>query len=117
MNEKYIDLHIHSIYSDGDKTPNEILEMAEKLNLEYISITDHENCKAYEEIKKGNIKNIYHGKLIYGCELMTSFNNVMIEILGYNVKPEIINDWYDKEYSKEKVERRDRKLFIYIKSK
>ncbi len=110
MEKKYIDLHIHSVYSDGDKTPKEILEMAEKLKLKYIAITDHENCKAYGELKKEEIRKLYHGKVITGCELMTSFNGVMIEILGYYIEPKIINEWYDKKYAKEEIEKRDTKL-------
>lgn len=115
MNKEYIDLHIHSVYSDGEKTPKEILEMAENLKLKYISITDHENCKAYEVIKKEEFSKIYHGKIICGCELMTSFDNVMIEILGYHVNPEIINGWYDKRYSNEEIKKRDEKLFERLK--
>ena len=115
MDKKYIDLHIHSIYSDGDKSPKEILEMAENLELHYISITDHENCKAYEEIEK--IVNIYHGNIICGCELMTSFNNIIIELLGYHVNTEIINEWYEERYSKEEIEKRDRKLFERLKQR
>lgn len=111
MSKKYIDLHIHSSYSDGDKTPIEILKMAENLKLAYISITDHENCKAYEELEKIDIVNVYHGNIIHGCELMTSFNNIIIEILGYNVNTKMINDWYDKKYSKEEIQKRDKKLF------
>ncbi len=110
MENKYIDLHIHSVYSDGDKTPKEILEMAEKLKLKYIAITDHENCKAYEELEKEEIRKLYSGKVITGCELMTSFNTVMIEILGYYIQPKIINDWYDKKYAKDEIEKRDMKL-------
>ncbi len=117
MNKKYIDLHIHSIYSDGDKTPIEILKMAEKLGLSDISITDHENCKAYEELEKIKIKNIYHGNLISGCELMTSFDNTIIEILGYQVDTKIINKWYDKRYSKEEIDKRDRQLFVRLMQK
>ena len=47
-----IDLHIHTIYSDGADTLTEVLKKAEKLKLEYISITDHDNCYAYDELKK-----------------------------------------------------------------
>ena len=117
MNQEYIDLHIHSIYSDGDKTPIEILKMAEELGLSDISITDHENCKAYEELEKIEIKKIYHGNLIPGCELMTSFDNVIIEILGYQVNTKIINEWYDRKYAKEEIEKRDRQLFARLMQK
>lgn len=56
-----IDLHIHSIHSDGTDTVVDILKKAEKNALEYISITDHNTCNAYEELKKINIKKYYTG--------------------------------------------------------
>ena len=37
---KYADLHIHSNYSDGVKSPEEIIKTAIKDNIKYISITD-----------------------------------------------------------------------------
>ena len=36
-----IDLHIHTIHSDGEDSVENILKQAESLNLEVISITDH----------------------------------------------------------------------------
>ncbi|MHA1359589.1 MAG: PHP domain-containing protein [Candidatus Helarchaeota archaeon] len=36
-----IDFHIHSYFSDGDQTPQEILEVAERRKLSAIAITDH----------------------------------------------------------------------------
>jgi len=36
-----INLHIHSKYSDGKQTINQIVERALKLDLDYIAITDH----------------------------------------------------------------------------
>ena len=36
-----INLHIHSNYSDGKQSINQIVEKAIKLNLDYIAITDH----------------------------------------------------------------------------
>ena len=44
-----IDLHMHTVYSDGDKTVEELLELCEKQKLEYISITDHDNCMQYKD--------------------------------------------------------------------
>lgn len=39
-----IDIHIHTTHSDGTKTVEEIFKQAEQMGLDYISITDHENC-------------------------------------------------------------------------
>lgn len=55
-----IDLHIHTNCSDGTDTVLELLEKAEEMNLACISITDHDNCNSYEQIKE----DIFHGKII-----------------------------------------------------
>ena len=57
-----IDIHMHTIYSDGDKTVEEILKMCEEKDLEYASITDHNTCKQYED--EALKKNIFTGKKI-----------------------------------------------------
>ena len=44
-----VDMHIHTLYSDGDKTVEEVLKMCQEKNLEYISIIDHNTCKQYEK--------------------------------------------------------------------
>ena len=31
--KEYIDLHIHTLYSDGDKTPKQIIQMAKEIGL------------------------------------------------------------------------------------
>ena len=46
-----IDIHMHSTYSDGDKTVEELLKMCEEKRLEYISITDHNTCAAKEALE------------------------------------------------------------------
>ena len=43
---KYADLHIHSSYSDGCKTPEEIIDSAIKNKIKYISITDHDSISS-----------------------------------------------------------------------
>ena len=43
---KYADLHIHSSYSDGMNSPEEIIDSAIKANIKYISITDHDSIAA-----------------------------------------------------------------------
>ena len=50
-----IDLHIHSNNSDGSDKVEEILKKAEERSLHYISITDHDNCDAYDVLKKINV--------------------------------------------------------------
>lgn len=108
-----IDMHMHTIYSDGDKTVEEVLKMCEERNLEYISITDHNTCKQYND--EAFSKEIFTGKIIKGAEMNATFKNKKIEILGYKIKePKIIEDWSQKFFSekvlKEKQEESKRKL-------
>lgn len=98
-----IDLHIHTNKSDGKHTPIEILEKAEKLGLECISITDHDNCDAYEILENISIKKYYSGKVIKGCELSSTYKNIPIEILGYNIDCSSINHWHKTTYSENKI--------------
>ena len=92
-----IDLHMHTTYSDGSKTVEEVLKMCEERNLEYISITDHNNCGAYyDETLKNN--KIFNGIIIKGCELNAEFRNKSIEILAYKINPDIIMSWREKYY-------------------
>lgn len=99
-----IDIHMHTIYSDGDKTVEEVLKMCEEKKLEYISITDHDTCKQYEDEALKNNK-IFTGKIIKGTELHAVFQNKNIEILAYNINPSIINEWCEKYYSEDKLKK------------
>ena len=99
-----IDLHMHSIYSDGSKTVEEILKKCEEKKLEYISITDHNTAKQYEDKSLKN-NNIFKGKVIKGVELNAVFQDKNIEVLGYNINPDIINKWCQKYYSEEELEK------------
>lgn len=93
-----IDLHIHTSYSDGNNSVIEVLQKAEKNKLEYISITDHDNCKAYNELKKIEIDKYYTGKIVPGVEIKCGYKGRLIEILGYNVDTDKINKWSDEFY-------------------
>ncbi len=85
-----IDLHIHSTYSDGKNTIKEILQKANEKHLSCISITDHNTCKAYQELNEINVKKYYSGKIITGIELNTTALEIPIELLGYQFDIELM---------------------------
>lgn len=87
MKEKYVDLHIHSINSDGTLKPEEIITEAEKNNVDIISITDHDfmpQRRVYESLTINN-NNI---KLIPGAELSTDYyiekRKIRVHLLAYD---------------------------------
>ena len=109
-----IDLHIHSTYSDGTKNVLEILKQAQNLKLDTISITDHENCDAYKELSKMNLKEIYSGKIINGIELKSQYKDRIIDILGYNINCDKMNSYVKecyKENSREKIQEKQLEEF------
>lgn len=91
-------MHIHTTHSDGTKNVEEILKQAEQIGLDYISITDHENCKAYQEIEEKNLKQYYQGTLIPGVELKGAYNGRIIDLLGYGIDCNKIQKWLDTFY-------------------
>lgn len=75
------DLHIHSHYSDGSLSPREVVEECRKVDLEIISLTDHENISGIPEaVKAGAESNI---RIIPGVEFATDFMGRERHILGY----------------------------------
>ena len=104
-----IDLHLHTTYSDGADTLIEVLKKAEYLELEYISITDHDSCEAYKELEKLNVQEYFKGTIIKGVEIKCAYNKRLIEVLGYNVDTDIINQYMERfheEYSKSKLQQK-----------
>lgn len=84
-----VDLHIHTKFSDGAFTVDQILDMAEKRNLGAISITDHDTLGAYPyAIDEGKKRGI---EVITGTELSCELDGNDIHILAYFV------DYKDKK--------------------
>ena len=53
-----IDLHVHSNFSDGTESPQEIIDNAADIGLKAISITDHETIESYSNIANYTIETI-----------------------------------------------------------
>lgn len=86
-----IDLHTHTINSDGDFTTEETIIEAEKKGIEILSITDHNNITAYEELKKLPLDEMFSGKIIIGTELEFTKDGRLFDMLGYGFDPNILN--------------------------
>ena len=84
-NEEYfIDLHTHTIYSDGDLTPNELIKLAYQKNIRTLSITDHDSIDAFKNIDY-SMPELDYIKLISGIELSAKVSKGTMHILGYNI--------------------------------
>lgn len=76
------DLHVHTSFSDGKFTPEEVVNKAFSKGLNGIAITDHDSIDGvYFASKQGDkYKNFY---VIPGIEFGTISNNEEVHILGY----------------------------------
>lgn len=80
--EKLIDMHTHTNYSDGDLTPEELIDLAEEKGLATLAITDHdtiEGLKAIDRKKKRDIE------VINGIEISAKVPKGRMHILGYRI--------------------------------
>lgn len=84
MNEARYDLHCHSVCSDGELTPEELIHFAKECNLAGLSITDHDTVDAYSKslFKVAEAASI---DLIVGIELSTHLGPHGVHVLGYGV--------------------------------
>lgn len=106
-----IDLHMHTNNSDGSDTTEELIKKAENLKLKYISITDHDNCHAHEEIKKQYLEKLFSGKIITGIEIKCIYKKRTIEVLGYKYELEKMSNWVKEFYKNKSKEILQKKYF------
>lgn len=88
-----IDLHVHTCHSpDGELTPAEIINLAQKKGLESIAITDHDTVAGLQEaLQIGDRKGI---EIIPGIEFDTEYRGESLHILGYYL------DWQSTKLEK-----------------
>ena len=81
-----IDLHIHSIFSDGVLRPSDIIDQADLQGLKAVAITDHDTAAGTAEaMQRGCEKGI---EVITGIEVSSWHGDTSMHILGYNFNHE-----------------------------
>ncbi len=76
------DLHMHTIYSDGKHSPEELLHLIKGAGIKAFSITDHDTVdgiKPMLELLDGSIE------FIPGIEISCHYNKREIHLLGYGI--------------------------------
>ena len=80
----YIDLHMHSYYSDdGEFEPKQLIDLCLEKNIKYFSIADHNSVRGIKEAKEYCVgKNI---NIILAIELDCTFKEINLHVLGYGI--------------------------------
>lgn len=79
----FADLHLHTNFSDGTFTPEELVSQAAKQRLTAIAVTDHDTVEGCE--RAANACRALEIEFIAGTELTAEQNDNEIHILGYFV--------------------------------
>jgi predicted metal-dependent phosphoesterase TrpH len=76
-----IDLHVHSTFSDGSLTPEQLIEEARRIGLSAIALTDHDGMMGIERfLKAGQQAGI---ETVPGVEISVEVSSGTLHMLGY----------------------------------
>ncbi len=81
MPEIVADLHLHSTFSDGLNTPEELIQLVSEKGLKAFSLTDHDSVQGIEFAKTDKVTHIP------GIELTSTLEGKEVHILGYYINP------------------------------
>jgi 3',5'-nucleoside bisphosphate phosphatase len=83
---KTIDLHMHSYFSDGENSPEQILERIKEKDISLFAITDH-NFLAQETAMLASSTSMFGIEYIQGIEVscIDKMTNISLHILGYSL--------------------------------
>ena len=77
----WIDLHVHTLASDGSDTPADVVRMAVELGLRAVAVTDHDTFAGLPEAIEAGAR--YGVEVVPGVELSTIYDGVEVHVLGY----------------------------------
>lgn len=78
-----IDLHMHSTFSDGEQSPEYLVEWASVLGLKAIALTDHDNCNGVDRAIQAGQR--FGVEVIPAVEISVALSKGTFHLLGYYV--------------------------------
>ena len=82
---RVIDLHAHTVHSDGTETPTELVEAALAAGLDVVAITDHDSTGGWQEAREASEGTSL--TVLPGIELSTQLDYASVHVLGYLIDP------------------------------
>ncbi len=90
---RYADLHIHTFYSDGTLSPEEVARQARDSGLAAIAICDHDCTDGIDPCQRSAFK--LGLEVIPGIELTVEKDGVEVHMLGYFIDRNL--EWFQKK--------------------
>jgi len=75
-----LDLHVHTTFSDGDMTPQQVADLAKSVGLDGLAITDHDEIRGFSELMP-----VPGMMLIPGIEIAAIEGDCEVHVLGLNI--------------------------------
>lgn len=87
---KLCDLHTHSTFSDGTLSPTELVQLADKIGLGAVALTDHNAIDGLDEFTRA----AEHLKVeaVCGAEFTTEYEGTELHIVGLFIKKSAYSD-------------------------
>lgn len=82
---RFVDLHVHSVASDGSLSPAEVVELAERKRLAAVALTDHDTMAGLPEAAAA-AENVAV-RFVSGIEVSAVFTGGTLHIIGLGVDP------------------------------
>ncbi|MBO9491477.1 PHP domain-containing protein [Endozoicomonas sp. G2_1] len=80
-----IDLHSHTTCSDGQLTPQTLVDRAVNFQLDVLAITDHDSVAGLDSAKRYILDKKLPLKLVSGIEISTYWHGFDIHVVGLNI--------------------------------
>ena len=102
MTKSYIDLHMHSMYSDdGEYTPTQLVDMCHEAGVKIMAIADHNWVKANEEAKKHADESGM--TYIPAIEIDCTYKGVNLHVLGYGIDNQEVFNQLGEDIEKQEI--------------
>jgi predicted metal-dependent phosphoesterase TrpH len=88
-----LDLHVHTTFSDGSRSPMDVFTLAQKANVTAMAITDHDTVDGIPEALAAS--RAMGVALIPGIEISSRYGETELHVLGYFL------DWQDAALRKQ----------------
>lgn len=100
----FADLHIHSIFSDSSRSPENIAHEAKKKQISLLSVCDHYSIDSYRRLDNACVQNSI--SYVLGIEMDANLNGKNHHVLAYNFDKQNkkMLDFIKRQYDKNQKE-------------
>jgi len=103
-----IDLHTHTLHSDGTESPEEVVRLAAKADVSLLAVTDHDTTAGLEAAHRaGEALGI---EVVDGCEVSTRTSSGSVHILAWAF--DVLDPGFQAFLARIREERRARNLLM-----